>query len=404
VFGVGGRGLAPGSAREGRSHVPGRSRGPAATRSACARGGSPSVRSRADTRPKGRGRRLKDIGPVLEALQTGGTDWAWNKPTLGPRLETWVTPEGPGVLLPPKFGRAGRYGLLGLQPSAKAQIGDTLSLMEDYIRTPALWTVTLPDEDYELLRENGGWPVFQRAVADLLARHLRAAGDPALVLAVVELGLKRTTRTGRPMPHIHVVCSGWGKREPSGEWLLRPAVMDRLVADACRAAGLPDRERAAGSRLEAIRKSVRAYLSPYLKKGSSVSEADTSDGWDALVPHQWWNRSQEAKALRDGHIWKLPRDFAAFVDQQRRRLEKLHLGAARMVCIGRRKGKTFDLPVEVLCFRWDDVEALQQGLEWFAVWRAGPLAFEELADRCTSLRTLACDGADVGMTAPQQTP
>jgi hypothetical protein len=242
--------------------------------------------------------------------------------------------------------------------------------------------VTLPDEDYEDLRLSGRWPVFQRALPDLLARFLRAAGVPALVLAVVELGSERTTRTGRPMPHIHLVCAGWGERASDGGWLLRPEAMDRLVAGACRAAGLADRERPAASKVEKVRRSVKAYLSSYLKKGSDLSPCDLGDGWDALVPHQWWNRSREAKALRDGHTFRLPVAFAAFVEQQRKRLERLALGVGLLKTIGRRQTKTVDRAIEVLCFQWASVETLQQGLEWFVVWAHSPPAFEAEADRC----------------------
>jgi hypothetical protein len=242
--------------------------------------------------------------------------------------------------------------------------------------------VTLPDEDYEDLRLSGRWPVFQRSITELLARLLRAAGAPALVLAVVEVGTERTTRTGRPMPHIHVVCAGWGERASDGQWLLRAEAMDRLVAGACRAAGLPDRERPAASQVEKVRRGVRAYLSSYLKKGSDLSPCDLSDGWEAVVPRQWWNRSREAKALRDGHTWRLPASFAAFVEQQRKRLERLALGVGLLKTVGRRQSKTVDRAIDVLCFQWASVEAFQQGLECFAVWAHSPPAFEAEADRC----------------------
>jgi hypothetical protein len=275
-----------------------------------------------------------------------------------------------------------RHGLSGLPETGRREIERTIGLFEEYVREAALWTPTLPDEDYEDLRVSGRWPVFQRAITEGLARFLRASGVPALVLAVVEVGTERTTRTGRPMPHIHVVSAGWGERAPGGGWLLNPAVADRLVASACRAAGLPDRARPACSQIEKVRRGVKAYLSSYLKKGSDLSRCDLSDGWDALVPRQWWNRSKEAKALRDGHTFRLPVAFAAFVEQQRQRLERLRLGVGRLVAVGRRQSKTVDRSIEVLCFQWLSVEALQAGLEWFAVWAHSPPAFEAAADRC----------------------
>jgi hypothetical protein len=245
-----------------------------------------------------------------------------------------------------------------------------------------LWTVTLPDGDYEDLRLNGRWQVFQRGITDGLARYLRSVGLPALVLAVVEVGNERSARTGRPMPHIHVVCAGWGARGRDGQWLVTPQMGDRLVASACRAAGLPERERPACSRVEKVQRGVKAYLSSYLKKGSDLSACDLGDGWEALVPHQWWNRSREAKELCDGHTWRLPVAFAAFVEQQRARLERLGLGIGLLKTIGRRQTKTVDRAIDVLCFQWASVETFRQGLEWFVVWAHSPPAFEAEADRC----------------------
>lgn len=316
------------------------------------------------------------------ALEGVGPDYAWNRPSLTPSLATWVTPfswGSPSIQIR-ETGR--RHGLEGLSESGRREIERTIGLFDEYVREAALWTVTLPDEDYEELRISGRWSAFQRAVPDLLARFLRAAGVPALVLAVVEVGTERTTRTGRPMPHIHLVCAGWGERASDGQWLLRPEAMDQLLAGACRAAGLPARPRVAASRIEKVRRGVKAYLSSYLKKGSDLSACDLSGGWDALVPHQWWNRSKEAKALRDGHTWRLPVAFAAFVEQQRARLERLGLGVGLLKAIGRRQTKTVDRAIEVLCFQWLSVEALQAGLEWFAVWAHSPPAFEAAADRC----------------------
>lgn len=394
-----GSGLALVQAPERLAAAPRRSSGPStawSTPRTC-RDACPADRSA--TRRKGRSRHLKAIGSVLESIPSDSGRWNWNASQLGPDLCTWVTPQAPGLVLPSKSGKQERRGLGGLPQTGKAQIGRSLQVLEDYVPRPALWTVSLTDEDYEDLRELGTWQVFQRACVDGLTRLLKAHGDAALVVGVVELGLKRTRRTGRPMPHLHVVSSGWGRKRAEGGWLLCPAAMDRLVADACRAAGLPGRERPSGSKVEAIRKSVRGYLAPYLKKGSSVAEADLSDGWEALVPHQWWNRSQPMKHLVDGHLWKLPPDFSAFVEQQRLRLEGMGLGFARLVCIGRRQGKTVDKPIEVLCFHWASVEALQAGLEWFAVWSASPRAFQEMADRCPSVAGASRHAADVGLTA-----
>lgn len=399
MSGFGGRGLAPGRIDGRRVHQPGPSRGPSATRSATGRGAKPFPPDQSVTRRKGVARRLKAIEPVIRSLASDRDDWAYNRPTLDHRLSVWVTPVGGWGSPSTEIRERGRYGLGGLTSTGKKEVSRTLELMDQMPGAVALWTVSLPDEDYLDLKESGQWPVFQRALVDGVTRHLKANGDPALVVAVAELGLKRQQRTGRPMPHIHMGLSGWGRRDHTGQWLLRPDVMDGLLLEACRKAGLSDRYRAPGSKIEKVEKSISAYLGPYLRKGCDPAEWDTSDGWDALIPHQWWNRSKAAKALRDGHVWKLPVAFAAFVETQRRRLEALGLGLARLVSVGRRVTKTSDRSIDVICFTFASVEHLQQAFEWFVVWCADRSAMEREADRCTSLRTLACDGADVGSTA-----
>lgn len=337
---------------------------------------------------RGFSKRLLALKAAADALGSYGPDYAYASPHVGPDLATWVVPDvgGSAALgLSPHGNSQGptRRGLAGVPPSAKKQIKRTLCLMEEVRSRLAFWTVTLPDEDYPDLLEKEAWPVFQRRLVDRLTQYLKASNDPALVLAVVELGDKRTNRTGRPMPHIHIVCTGYGSRVPGrSAWLLRPAVMDSLVADACRDAGLGGRERAASSRLEPIRTSVRGYLTKYLRKGSKVEDLDLSGGWEALVPHQWWNRSAGAKALVDGHLFRLPAAFAAFVVQQRARLEGLGLGFARVVEVGRRVSKTVDRAIEALCFQWASTEALTAAVEWFSCWCESPSLFEREADRC----------------------
>jgi hypothetical protein len=333
---------------------------------------------------------------VIEALGDVGEDYAWNAPTLDHGLHVWVTPQACWGSPSTEIREKGRYGLDGPPASALKKVKRSIQLMDAYLPTYALWTASLPDEDYEDLRVSGRWPVFQRELFESVTRLIRGAGVPALAIGVVELGARRSHRTGRPMPHIHMALAGWGARDATGQWLLRPAVMDELIARACRKAGLPDRYRAPGSKIEERLKTLAGYLSKYMSKGGDIGLVDTSDGWEALIPHQWWNRSKELKELADGHTWRLPRAFAAFVEQHRRRLEALALGVGRLVSLGRRVTKTSDRSIDVLCFSFLGVEELHQALEWFAIWRADPRAFEREADRCTSLRTLACDGADVG--------
>ena len=178
------------------------------------------------------------------------------------------------------------------------------------------------------------------------------------------------------MPHIHIATTGWGRKHPKGGYVLNPARMDALVDLAASYAGLPSLDRSAASNVQGIKKSVRRYLSKYLTKTSPTKGIDVSEGWEDLVPHQWWNRSKGAKALVKGHMFRLPTAFAAFIVQRQNDLEGRGLGRAGNVTIGFRKTITGDLPIEVFMFDFRTPENLHQAMELFVLWeyeqRYGP--------------------------------
>lgn len=332
--------------------------------------------SGASPRPRGLGKRLQHVREILEVLPVSGGEWAYQAPAVWPDLKVYACPEGLsgggaplGLSKESNSQNRSRPGLSGMPNRARRVMRSNLALMEDVKDRLAMWTVTLPDEDYPLMAGNDIWPRFQRRVVDLLIRHLKAQGDEALVVAVVEIGDLRARRTGRPMPHIHVVTSGWHRRaRKGGGWVLSPAVMDGLVAKAAQYAGLPSRERSAASNLAPIRKSVVSYVSKYLTKQAGVSEVDLSDGYESLIPRQWWNRSKAAVALLEGHLFSLPPAFAAFLVARWKVLEGMELGRGGPVQVGVRKTLTGELPVEVFRFKFRSPEALHCALEVYACW------------------------------------
>jgi hypothetical protein len=231
-----------------------------------------------------------------------------------------------------------------------------------------MWTVSLTDNDYLELAASRKWPEFQRRVVDLLIRYLKAHGDEAVVIAAVEIGSERFARTGRPDPHMHIVTTGWGRRHPDGDWLLRPDRMDELVAKACQYAGLPPVERPSASRVERILHSVASYMSKYLTKSVPVDVDSIDAKWHELIPRQWWNQSEACKALVDGCLFKLPRSFAAFIVKNSVLLENLGMGRGGNVVVGHKKTKLHDLPMEVFRFRFKTPELLKQAIGIFLVW------------------------------------
>jgi len=324
---------------------------------------------------KALGKRLKHAASVWEAVPAKGQDYHYAAPRVGPDLSVWAVPQDGeaqlsrvGLSLPRNSQNRSRTGFKGLTPHGAKQIRWSCQLLEDDRRHLAMWTVTLTDEDYLDLSRSGQWPKFQRRVIDLLCRHLKAHGDHAAVIAVVEVGRSRFERTGRPDPHIHLITSGYGRRRPDGQWLLCPDAMDELVAKACQYAGLPSRPRRACSNLSGVRHSVSKYMSKYMTKQMPVKPEDLPEEWANLIPRQWWSQSEACKALVKGHVIKLSPAFASFVVRQQSLLEGFNLGRGGLRTVGWKKTKLAELPIEVYKFRFNSPECLIQAMELFAVW------------------------------------
>ena len=331
--------------------------------------------ARGSSAPRRLGERIHRVKDFAKCLPSQGRDYAYATASVGPELKLWAVPqEGEaklsrmGLSIPLNSQNRSRPGLSGISTYGKKTIQRSCTLLDDFRSRTAMWTVTLLDEDYEDLAMAGGWPNFQRRVTDLLIRHLQANGDVALVIAAVEIGAKRFARTGRPDPHIHVVTTGWKVRDPQGEWLLSPRVLDQLVAKACQYAGLPPRERPAASNISGIRHAVGAYMSKYLSKQMPVKPEALQGKWDNLIPRQWFNQSKACKAMVDGATIKLPPAFSAFVVRQQKLLEQFGCGKGGVRTVGYKKRKIEDVPIEVFCFKFVSPEKLHEAIELFALW------------------------------------
>ena len=377
-----------------------RSRGPALTELP-ARNAEVGRASRRVRRYRGFGQRLQYCQKVVRETGDVGPEYGYKPARISSTLTMWGVPEGLGGTPSPlglslrrNSQEVCRRGLKGMPASANKSIKELLAHLEEFRSRLAFWHVTLPDEDYLDLRDLGTWPIFQRRLFDRLAQYLKAHDDPALVVGVCEIGEERLKRTGKPMPHLHIVTTGWRSRVNRKAYLLRMDVMDELVQRACEDAGLPPRDRKACSRLEEIRYSVRGYVDKYVTKGGDIPESAKANGWEALVPHQWWNRSDAVHRLRSGSVFHLPPAFVAFVLQQRQRLEALRLGFARVVEVGRIKTKTVDRPIEIESFRFWSPEHLLFAWEMFGAWLVDPAAWGDGGGACSVMDELASQNAD----------
>ena len=332
--------------------------------------------ARSSTAPRRLGERLQSAKAVAKALPAGGRDYAYATASVGPELKLWAVPQGGeehlsrmGLSIPLNSQNRSRPGLSGPSVHGKKQIRRSCDLMDDFRSRCAMWTVTLTDGDYIALSISGKWADFQRRITDLLIRHLQANGDAALVIAAVEIGAKRFARTGRPDPHIHIVTTGWKTKDVKGNYLLRPVVMDELVAKACQYAGLESRERPAASNISGIRHRVGSYMSKYLTKQMPVTPESLPKEWEELIPRQWFNQSKACKAMVDGATIELPPAFSAFVVRQQKLLEQFGCGSGGVRRVGWKKRKIEDIPIDVFCFQFKSPEMLHVAMELFCLWK-----------------------------------
>ena len=363
------RALEPRSGRSSLRPIPSSLRG---SETACT---NKAGRTGAQRRHKGFGERLEHVRSIVARLPVAGPAVAFSEPLVQPDLKIYCVPErSSGGTAPLGLSKEGnsqnqsRRGLSGMPHPAKRRVKGILTLMEDFRERLIFGTCSLPDEDLHAMAGTGQWPKFQRRYADLMIQHLKAYGDEAIFVMVAEIGDIRARRTGRPMPHIHFCCTGWGVRKPNGQWLLSHSDHDEIINKAAQYAGLPRTPRPAAGNMDQVKKSVVNYMSKYLTKQVGVGEVSTSDGYEDLIPHQWWNRSDEAHALIEGSFFRLPAGFCMFLIARQKQLEGESLGRGGHCQIGVRKTLCGDVPIEIFRFQFFSPEALHSALEYYSLW------------------------------------
>lgn len=179
--------------------------------------------------------------------------------------------------------RVHRYGSKGLTANGRKQVQRAAELLQEMIGQVAFWTVTLPDASIRQLVTEDRWHLFQTRIRDLLCRRLKRAGMIPLVVGVVELHPARSMRDRLPLPHLHVLFHA--SRQRWRGWVLNREVLDRIIADACRYAGIePPDTRAAGN-VQPVKRNAGAYLSKYLIKSRRPEVLAQAGGH---LPRVWW--------------------------------------------------------------------------------------------------------------------
>ena len=280
------------------------------------------------------------ICPRLRSTYSPRVWWkAWAPVEGGPDdgarrswARVWLPdPEGPalGSSLAPNPNRPPRYGLKGMPAAGRKSVWRALALLEDRRACLSFWTITLPPRALDLMGRLGTLPVFQDRIRKLLVRMLRRAGLPDLVVGVAELQPKRTRASGRPCPHWHIVFVG--KKSGFSDWSFEPAELDEVIAVAAAGAGLGRIDVRSAGRVEPVYKSVRAYMSKYMTKGSGDCSSWVGSEWEELIPRQWWFWTRAMREWVELHVFPLDPAFVLWVHEYRAELQGRGLASFRLL-------------------------------------------------------------------------
>jgi hypothetical protein len=241
-----------------------------------------------------------------------------------------------GLSLAQRSKKGPREGLKGLPSAGRKQVWRALALLEDKRRVLSFWTVSLPTDALTALGRLDAWPLFQDRVRKELARKIQAAGLPALLVGVAELQPKRSLAAGFPCPHLHLVFQG--RRSPSHHWALSPADLDGVIRAALATAGVhaPDGTKAeewlaTAGNVQQVKRSVRAYLSKYMTKGSGDTARWVGTEAETLLPRRWWFWTRPLRAWVIEHVFPLAFGFVSWVHANREGLEQMGLARFRVL-------------------------------------------------------------------------
>ena len=236
---------------------------------------------------------------------------------------------GLGLSLAPNSERPDRYGLNGLPAPGRKSVWRALALLEEMRPLLSFWTISLPTESLTDLCRAGTLPAFQDRVRRELSRLLRRAGLPDLVVGVAELQPKRSLAEGRPCPHWHIVFQG--RKNRGSSWALSPSQLDGVIAAALASAGVPGLGLQSAGNVQQVKRSVRAYLSKYMTKGSGDCARWVGSSHEDLIPRQWWFWTRRLRAWVINHILPLAFPFLAWVHAHREEIAEMGLAGFRVL-------------------------------------------------------------------------
>jgi hypothetical protein len=228
------------------------------------------------------------------------------------RPEGPEAPEGLGLSIARNSHRPSRHGRNGLPAAGRNKVSDALSLLQERRPLLSFWTVSLPTAALIAFAVLGTWAKFVERLLKKLKRALLKRLGLALFVGVVEVQPERSAASGIPCLHLHLVFQGRSHRR--GAWAISCKALDAMIESAAKEAGLSeDVSFESAGNVQQVKRSVKAYLSKYMTKGSDDVARWVGGEWEALIPRQWWCWSAEMRELVKSCTVQLPTGFLAWV-------------------------------------------------------------------------------------------
>jgi hypothetical protein len=126
--------------------------------------------------------------------------------------------------------------------------------------------------------------------------------------------------------------------------------------------------KAAGN-VQQVKKSVRAYLSKYMTKGSGDTARWVGTDAETLLPRQWWFWSRPLREFVLAHVFPIAFGFLRWVHEHRRDIEEAGLARFRILPLSdERAPLTYEISW-LRCSFVAELIAVWQEDEWDEEWR-----------------------------------
>ena len=197
-----------------------------------------------------------------------------------------------------------RYGSKGITRFGKKNISCFGAILSRKYRNEHLGfgTATIPRFSDCILRAIGQqWGEIVRRFFQKLRRSCKKKGREFIYYGVTEIQEKRYKSYGIPVPHLH-----WGyvcRDNKRSEFYFTPDDARRFwqqsVTESLSRVGVTPIGKHVNWRAsidtQVVKKSIGAYMSKYLSKGARCVQKMIDEGFESMLPKQWWFACMQMK-------------------------------------------------------------------------------------------------------------